>query len=83
MLELAVPKSDGVEVPLDDVPMLPNRPPGFDPVLEPNGVVEPKRLPDDAPEEAGVPNLKPPLLFDMAKSAQTLRNKEAGQLFTP
>lgn len=51
--------------------MLPNRPPGFEPVLEPNGVVEPKRPPEEAPEEAGVPKVKPPpLLFDMVKQSQ-------------
>lgn len=67
-LALAVPKSDGDEVPLDAPPRFPNMLVlVFVPWLDPNGELEPKSPPVDAPVDAGVPKLNGLLLDIFAK----------------
>lgn len=75
-LDAAVPKSDGVELPVVEVPTLPKRPPPVvEPLwLEPNRLPEvPKRPPLEVPLEAGVPNVN--LLLDMAMLRMDARNR--------
>lgn len=77
-LDVAVPKSEGVELPVVVAPTLPKRPPPelvVEPLwLEPNRLPEvPKMLPLEVPLEAGVPNVNL-LLLDMAMLRMDARN---------